>query len=334
MRGGVFLLDRFDLFPGIVGGISFHENELRMLAHLRRAQDRIFDVAAFVAGRDDDAYAVFVIAEQRAARVGTREGEDIDRQPAEEEEIAEEHIEEPREERDPYGEDHPLVVAVHFQSGELQQPVNVFQREPVLQRHLAAQPDPRGEFQQRLPEVIVVGDDHFRVAVHHLVQAFEKMLHVVDVTDEVGDHDEIEFFRELQLFRIHLQELDVRIFFARFFQHRRAEINADFAFAFQLPDEIARSATDLQHADLIVRKIVAVLRDVAPVVRTETAFALFPGETIEIRGFAAHGIGCKTKVFEGFAGGMIKVVLSVNEESNTLVLYGTKEIRFQASRLI
>ena len=123
---------------------------------------------------------------------------------------------------------------------------DIGQGEPILLllRHLQAtsfvQP------QQRLPQEIVVYDDHSRVGLAKSPKRFEGGFHIEQMTDDIEQENHIEGFFRVQLVDVHGAEFEIRMPGSRLPDHGGAEIDAHATFGLQRGELVAQSAPDLQ----------------------------------------------------------------------------------------
>jgi hypothetical protein len=234
-----------DLFGRPVRGVSLDEDQLGVPSHPRGPGDRIGDVPLLVPRRNDNGTRKGFLGD--VGRGGTGDDVGDEREFSEEGEIHQDPVEEGGEEGDPDGQENLESFLDRLEAGQRKKVLEILQGQPILIRLRPLHSEPLAGPQDRLPQVVVVGDDHAGPLVAQIPDLLEGLLDILQVADHVGEDDIIERFGEGQVLRVAFQENEGRVFRPGDLDHLRADVDPDPTVRREGMEQVPRPAPDDQH---------------------------------------------------------------------------------------
>jgi hypothetical protein len=126
------------------------------------------------------------------------------------------------------------------------------------------------------------------------MKIFQYLLHIIQVTDEVGNDDEVELLIQQDFSGRHDMKFYFRELLPGLGDHAGTVINTYFAASSYLIQQFARAAANFQYGKVLVGKIINVFGYLIPIIRIAPALPDTPGrEFLEIGKVLVYWIfGC------------------------------------------
>src|SRR5690348_3917209 len=134
-----------------------------------------------------------------------------------------------------------------FEARKIKEAFNVIGRKPVLIELEFPRAHHAGDPSRALPEAAIYVENDACAGKRTLRNKIENALHVAKVVEEIGNDDEVEFFRRQRLMHIAMKELEIRVAFARTLEHLFGKIDAHAARGFESRKQIPLAATEFEH---------------------------------------------------------------------------------------
>src|ERR1700741_4671595 len=132
-------------------------------------------------------------------------------------------------------------------AGEFEKAADVIFADPVRLDEFGAKADFTGEFEYRVPELIVVEDDQPCVGSTVLANGFKRTQNI-DRIENVVEEDVVEFFAERELFRVSLKKVQVGVPLFSKPYHHLANFDANSVRRLDGCEQLARLAADREDA--------------------------------------------------------------------------------------
>ncbi len=227
-RTAIFGHGALDDVPRVVAAAAFDEDYFLPGRYGGESFDDRGDVAGLVARGDDDGHA-FRFPPRRAGRFERPRDEDvIQSQVMQQRQIPDPAVDRIGEQRDAHRQQCQTDGTNRFKAGQGQQVFHFVRRNPVDFRRGALHAQPLGEFQHRLPEAVVMGDDQSCTRVANFAQGGEERDQVVNLTKSLRDNDVVKrISKGGHVFGGELVEAVMRVPLPGFAHHGRADVHAD-----------------------------------------------------------------------------------------------------------
>ena len=200
---------------GVILRMPLDENEFRRASHFGSPLEDGFDVARFVARRDDDRNARLF----RGLGAGSCHDEVRQREMMQGPQPHEKFIRQPAQRK---RKKNLLCDFYRFESSELQQVVHVFARQPILIKVARGKVETLCDAQRQLPEPAIKIEEDARARCAKLFNFLKDALHIPQVVDEIGEDDDVECFVDRgEIVRVGFDEFEIWIFCFRAADHLR-----------------------------------------------------------------------------------------------------------------